>query len=488
MDVPLRDVCKYVNEKVNVIGVVVETTFAKKTMGTDYCCALRIIDDTRHDFSMAANVFGKSTENLPLVAALGDIIQLSFVSVTTYRGEANVTFNKNTSTFALYKSKDDDGLNSYQVSRPYFVPKDEDKIIINKLRKWLINFQFSEDSSKFPFFRELKEETFVNLACKILHHSEAAKDEWVIFVWDGTDTQSNAICSNLENELKNPLPLQRDHLSLPRDILCTFPTVGTILRIIFHIGVEKSHFHLLTIGKWVKINNLRLKLYAGLWHGIFTVQTKLQYISNEDQLIAERQRSVASLVDSIWCIILLKLMYVSYEFWSRLADERLSLILGRMPNLSFPEPSPITVVNHRDHVRPVTLMSVLTHSKVTAIFKCVVRVVAAMPCKAENLRSSTGKYRMRLTLEDPTARIHALVIEEDVVTLFDGIPDAEKLERKLNKLLGISEDNSIGGVKDTTRNPPWVCVCLKSYYLSKDDIWGTRNFRVFDTKILEDSS
>ncbi|XP_052727504.1 protection of telomeres protein 1b isoform X4 [Vigna angularis] len=460
MDVPLRDVCKYVNEKVNVIGVVVETTFAKKTMGTDYCCALRIIDDTRHDFSMAANVFGKSTENLPLVAALGDIIQLSFVSVTTYRGEANVTFNKNTSTFALYKSKDDDGLNSYQVSRPYFVPKDEDKIIINKLRKWLINFQFSEDSSKFPFFRELKEETFVNLACKILHHSEAAKDEWVIFVWDGTDTQSNAICSNLENELKNPLPLQRDHLSLPRDILCTFPTVGTILRIIFHIGVEKSHFHLLTIGKWVKINNLRLKLYAGLWHGIFTVQTKLQYISNEDQLIAERQR---------------------------LADERLSLILGRMPNLSFPEPSPITV-NHRDHVRPVTLMSVLTHSKVTAIFKCVVRVVAAMPCKAENLRSSTGKYRMRLTLEDPTARIHALVIEEDVVTLFDGIPDAEKLERKLNKLLGISEDNSIGGVKDTTRNPPWVCVCLKSYYLSKDDIWGTRNFRVFDTKILEDSS
>jgi len=58
--------------------------------------------------------------------------------------------------------------------------------------------------------------------------------------------------------------------------------------------------------------------------------------------------------------------------------------------------------------------------KVTAKFKCVVRVVAAMPCQAELLRSSAGTYRMRLTLEDSTARIHAYVIDEDGVrTNFD---------------------------------------------------------------------
>ncbi|XP_022637995.1 protection of telomeres protein 1b isoform X1 [Vigna radiata var. radiata] len=480
MVVPLRDLSKYLSRRVNVIntvnviGAVIETTFAKKTKrvfpkkkkgrdtGTDYCCNLRIMDDTHHNFTISATVFDKNIERLPLVTAVGDIIQLRSILVDTYNGEVNLTYWKKISSFALYKGKDDDILDPYQVSSSDFVPKDEDKIIINKLRKWLVNFQLHEDFRKFPMFREFKEETVTNLTCKILHHSNVAKDKWVIYAWDGTDTQPNAICSNLEDELKHPLPLQRERLPLSREILCTLPTVGSIFRIVFETGVQKSHLHLLTVGKWVKITYLRLKLYGGLWHGVFTCHTKLRYISNEDQLIVERQR---------------------------LADERLSLISRRMSYLSFPEPLPITAVNHRDHVTPVTLMSVLTHSEVTAIFKCIVRVVAAIPCKAENLCLSTEKYKMRLTLKDSTARIHANVIEEDVVTLFDGYPDDEKWNRKLNRLLGVSDSNgSIGGEKDTTRNPPWVCVCLKSYYLSEDDIWGTRNFRVFDTKILEDSS
>ncbi|XP_014505433.1 protection of telomeres protein 1b isoform X2 [Vigna radiata var. radiata] len=451
MVVPLRNVSRYLNRKVDVIGVVMETTFAKKTKGTDFCCSLRIIDETHHSFSMAANVFATNTESLPLVTAVGDIIKLSLVVVGTFNGEVNVTYRKNISSFALYKGKDGDILDPYQVS-PNFFLRDEDKIIIDKLRKWLVNFQLCEDSSKFPMLRELKEETFINLACKILHHSEAAKDERLMFVWDGTDTQPNGICSNIEDELNHPLPLQLEPLSLSRAILCTLPTVGSILRIVFEKDVQNSHFHLLTIGNWVKITYLRLKLYGGLWHGVFTLQTKVRYISKEDQLIVERQR---------------------------MADER-------MADLNFPEPLPITV-NHCNHVTPNTLMSVLTHSEVVAIFKCIVRVVAIIPFA--KICSSTGNYSMRLTLEDSTARIHANVMEEDVVTLFDGYPDVLKLIKNLNRLLGVSEGNCrIGGEKDTTRNPPWVCVCLKSYYLSEDDIWGTRNFRVFDTKILEDTS
>lgn len=53
--------------------------------------------------------------------------------------------------------------------------------------------------------------------------------------------------------------------------------------------------------------------------------------------------------------------------------------------------------------------------KVTAKFKCVVRVVAAMPYLAKNLLSSIGKYRMQLTLEDSTARVHAFVTGKDGV-------------------------------------------------------------------------
>lgn len=72
-------------------------------------------------------------------------------------------------------------------------------------------------------------------------------------------------------------------------------------------------------------------------------------------------------------------------------------------------------------------------------------------------------------------------------TLFDGYPGVEQLRRKLEKLLGIECDGSKDGEKDTPRNPPWICVCLKSFYVQKADIWGSRNFRIFDTKIVGDA-
>ena len=56
--------------------------------------------------------------------------------------------------------------------------------------------------------------------------------------------------------------------------------------------------------------------------------------------------------------------------------------------------------------------------------------------------------------------------------------------KKLNRLLGITECDDNIGKNDTPRNPPWVRVCLKSYYVSKTDVWGSRQFRIFDTKIV----
>jgi len=42
-------------------------------------------------------------------------------------------------------------------------------------------------------------------------------------------------------------------------------------------------------------------------------------------------------------------------------------------------------MNHHDHLTLVTLMSVLTHSKVMSIFNYVIRVVTATTCQAESL-------------------------------------------------------------------------------------------------------
>ncbi|XP_061354650.1 protection of telomeres protein 1b [Gastrolobium bilobum] len=447
---PIRDAHTSINQKVNIIGVVFEFGFPKPTRGTDYCCTLRIIDETHHQNGMSVNIFAENAERLPRLAAVGDIIQLCLVMVKTYGGEVNAVFNKKFSSFALYKGTDGDDLVPYQVSSK-FHPRDEDKMFIAKLRKWLVNFQFCEDTSDFPMLREIKG-GHLNLVCKILHCCEAAKDEWFFFVWDGTDSPPNTICAKLEDETNSPLPLHLEPSPLSRELLCTLPTVGSILRITFDVGIEKNHLHLLNIGKWIKFINMRLEVHAGLWRGVFTPFTKLRYTPNEDCLIIERQR---------------------------LYDERKSLKLGRMPSCSFPKPSCVTEAKH-DHVRHVTLMDVLTHSEVTAKFKCVVRMVAVMPCQAEKIRSPAGTYRMQLTLEDPTARIHAFVVAEDGETLFDGYPAADILTRKLNRLLGVTECDDI-------RNPPWVSICLKSYYVSKTDVWGSRHFRIFDTKIAEAS-
>lgn len=47
-----------------------------------------------------------------------------------------------------------------------------------------------------------------------------------------------------------------------------------------------------------------------------------------------------------------------------------------------------------------------------------------------------------------------------------------------NALLGIAGAST---VENVARNPPWIECCLKSYYVDKDDIWGSRNYRIFDT-------
>ncbi|XP_058739412.1 protection of telomeres protein 1b-like [Vicia villosa] len=457
----LQDAHSCINQRVSIIAIVLEFGLPKTTRGTDQCCTLRLIDETHSQTGMAVNIFTENAESIPRVAAAGDIIHLSNVMLRMHFKEVNAVFYKNSSSFALYRGNDDDFV-PYQVYSRVFL-RDEDKMRINMLRNWFVNFQIPADSSDFPMLREIKEGQF-NLAGKILHCGEALKDNWFVYVWDGTDTPPNCITSMLEDEINHPLPLQLESLPLPRDVLCTLPTVGSILRIAFELPIEKNHLNVLKSGRWAQFINIRLEVYAGLWYGVFTSHSKLRHTPDEDRLIIEHQR---------------------------LYDDRILLKSGNMPIGSIPqsidslpESLCITKVNH-DRVRHLTLMDVLTHSEVTAKFKCVVRVVAATPYQAEKFCTPAGKYMMRLTLEDPTARIHAFVVDEDGETLFDGYPGTANVKRKLNRLLGVTECDDNVVVNDRPRNPPWVSVCIKSYYVSKTDVWGSRNFRIFDTKIVD---
>ncbi|KAJ8771983.1 hypothetical protein K2173_027160 [Erythroxylum novogranatense] len=448
----IRDAITSINQKVSFIGVITEFAFPKKSRGTDWFCSLKVIDQSHIKLGISVNIFSETPESLPRVASVGDIIMLSHVVIKSHNGEVNAVFNKKFSSFALYEGKDGQYFRPYQ-SSSRFRPRDLDSKFITGLRKWLIDFHLDDGPNSFSLLKDVKDREKLNIVCKILHVYEDAKTEWTAFIWDGTDIAASTINTKLEDEKDNPLPLQLEPLPLPRDVLCRFPTVGTILRVIIEKGYEKHALHFLNAGKWLKFIDILCEVHAGLWRGVLTRFTKLRCTSEDDSLVLARQSCY---------------------------NERLSFKLGRIPYWSFPWCSELTEVDY-DHAPFVTLMDVMTYSEVTSKFKCIVRVVAAFPYSVEDFCSCHGTYRIRLTIEDPTSRIHAFLYAEDGEKFFGGYPSIDVLTRKRNKLLGVAV-NDIGGETDAPRNPPWVQCCIKSYYLDASDVWGSRHYRIFGTK------
>ncbi|GAB4842735.1 hypothetical protein Ancab_012710 [Ancistrocladus abbreviatus] len=446
----IADALSAVNQRVNLIGVVAEYSIPKRSKGTDYFCRLRIVDESHDTRGLSVHFFMETMEKLPQVESCADIILLSNVVIKVHTKEIYALVNKKFSSFALYEGKYGESFTPYQASAK-FCPRVQDKTLIADLRKWSDGIQFDIVSGEFVPFTGIKVGERADLICKILYVYEVTEDDLLLFVWDGTDTPPLEIETKLENEKENPIPLQVEPHPLSRNILCKFPTVGTILRVSFKQGSQKFGLPSLGNGKWVRFVNLTFEVDSGLWRGVFTSFTKIRVLPNEDHLILKRQR----------------------EF-----EERLSSKWERMPYASFPWPSFITETDCED-VPFVTLMDIITYSQVTAKFKCVVRVVAALPWKAEDFCSPSRTYRIQLTLEDPTARMHAYVYAEDGERLFDGYPSIDELNRKRNKLLGIPESD--GG--NAPRSPPWVKCCIKSYYVCKDDEWGSRKFRIFGTRL-----
>ena len=82
----------------------------------------------------------------------------------------------------------------------------------------------------------------------------------------------------LEDERDIIIPLQFESLPVTRDFLCTFPTVGTILRVAIDRGNVNHVLHLLEIGKWVKFFNVYFEVQGGFWRGVLTALTKLRYV------------------------------------------------------------------------------------------------------------------------------------------------------------------------------------------------------------------
>lgn len=70
------------------------------------------------------------------------------------------------------------------------------------------------------------------------------------------------------------------------------------------------------------------------------------------------------------------------------------------------------------------------------------------------------------------------------VNFFGNSHSVDMLTKKRNMLLGVANEDTEPTVKNVSRHPPWIQCCLKSYYIDKSDIWGTRNYRIFATTFV----
>ncbi|XP_074319285.1 protection of telomeres protein 1b [Silene latifolia] len=449
----LADANCALNQKVNLIGIIVEHSTPCRSRGTDWFLSLRIVDESYHDSGLVVNIFAENEEKLPQIDASGDIIQVSHVVMKSHNAESYAQYNKRFSSYALYEGKYGESCRPYQFSCN-FRQRDQDMTFVVGLRKWVVGVQLSTVTKDSVLLRQLQEGHCCDLVCKIFHVSGVSEDEWMLFIWDGSDAPPLHIPSKLDDEIENPLRLQVEPQSLPKDILCKFPSVGTTLRVSVQRRNVNFHISSLITGRWVKFINMTLNVTQGLWCGVLTRETKVRFVPSDDIYILERER----------------------DFVERFASN-----LNRMPFASFPWPARVTEVDRKaEHVPLATLMDILTYSQVTAKFKCIVRVVACVPNKVEDFRSPTGVYRIRVTLEDPTARIHAYLYADDAEVFFDGYPRTGVLTRKWKLLLGITDVPS----EAAPRNPPWMVCCIKSYSLDDSNAWESRRFRIFNTKLV----
>ncbi|KAK6921285.1 hypothetical protein RJ641_014963 [Dillenia turbinata] len=268
------------------------------------------------------------------VPGLKNSSSVKYDDIKSHAREVYALFNKKFSSFALYEGKCSKNYIPYQVSSKFHL-KDNDKKFITRLRDWMDDFQFDAGLNESLSLREIKEAECIDLVCKILHTCEAAEGKWTIFIWDGTDAPPVGIQKRLEDEKQDPLPLRLEPSLLNRDILCTFPPIGTILPVVIDQGNEKFGLHLLVTGRWVRFLNIRCEVHFGLWRGVLVPSSRLRFVPDEAKVVVHRQR---------------------------LFGERLTNKWERMPAASFPWPSQITVT---DYVSAgfVTLMDILTCSQ-----------------------------------------------------------------------------------------------------------------------------
>ncbi|KZV17793.1 protection of telomeres protein 1a [Dorcoceras hygrometricum] len=439
--VTLAEAARNLRNTVDILGIVVEAGVPHKSRGPDYCVILKIIDNSASDRELTVNCFSRNIDGLPHPRGHLDIILLQGVRIAIHNQSPCASFLKS-SCFALFDGRVVDDCKPYQLSpglRGLQIAED----FVRKLRLWSSVTRFDAGISTYALWlADVNTMDFFDLVCKVLHVSEVSDGIWMLFVWDGTDAPPISLSTELTDEEWNSLPLHIEPFSLPEHVIHKFPRVGTVLRVLVDEQYETFGSHFQHGEKWLRLRNLMCKTESGLWKGIFTLETKFRLLSEQDNSVKDRLRVYAE----------------------RLHER------GRIPSTWIPRLNFLTVTGNEE-ADFTTLLDVLCSPLPYGGFKCIVRVVAAYPSRTRDFQTPSGLYRLILTLEDPTARIHAYLSHEDAVFLFGVDLEDHEVSDKMNKLLGVDDC----GMK-SLRNPPWVQCCI-----GFDFSGGSKQFHICKT-------
>ncbi|TXG71377.1 hypothetical protein EZV62_006312 [Acer yangbiense] len=485
----IKETSEYVNRKVNLLGVVVESSFPRKSRGTDYVSILKIVDDSQQCPELLVNIFTQKIDDLPRVRSHGDLIFLANVMIRKHEEGISAVFYKDSSSFALFDGNLNNDFHCYQAT-PGFHLKENENHLITHLRQWRGYFQLSsvlllvwttlfrvfdcdaecrlnlnfcivgtmdnllslKDISvgeNFDLICKLRllirDEAYMNsvmeynpllsllVGLKVFHvYYEINQKVWMLFLWDGTDAPPLSLHGKLKGEIINPLPLRIEPYVLDQNSYRKFPSFGTVLRVTADASHEKFGQHFNYFDKWVKICYMSCQVSSGMWRGFLNPYSSVRLLSNNDNII------------------------VDYE---RRNHERIVRTHGRLPRWVDLSSHFLTVIDGEE-IEFSTLLDVLRNAEGDRKFCCVVRVVAILPFQGQSFWSSdaSSEYDIKLTLEDSTARIHAFLDYEEWVRFFEACPVDE---RKVKMLLGVPEQQNLDSDEEFTRNPPWIKCCIR---------------------------
>ncbi|KAI4273811.1 MAG: hypothetical protein LQ337_004387 [Flavoplaca oasis] len=94
--VPISSLSSYVNQEVNVIGVVTDFLPAARSKGTDWTCNFRLADERTYDDGVKFRYFKPMEIELPQLEGIGDVVILQKVKITQWSGMVVGISSKNT--------------------------------------------------------------------------------------------------------------------------------------------------------------------------------------------------------------------------------------------------------------------------------------------------------------------------------------------------------------------------------------------------------